>query len=307
MVPAGPARRHYCCGMAQDFLLQIHFPPSLRAALGRAAARPDRTQRALALPLLTTYAPAFDPDMPLPASGDPTVMTFAGFTADGVPQYHWQSRPQWTALPGPVRARFLSAHLIFTLGRFVADVPYDPELYFIGEEISLAIRAFSHGYALLHPSVHVMWHEYSRRRRVMHWDDHHPAAGVEMAATARDAASLAKVRRLLAGLQEGRFGCGNARSLAEYEGYAGLDFARRRASLAARRGTEPPAPPPPGSGVGAPRDWRVRIALDRATLPPAALDRPAFWYVGFHDAAGVEVARADAEFLRTAFAAGQRR
>jgi hypothetical protein len=255
----------------------------------------DQANRsAEARPLLTTYATGFDPDRPLPAADHPTAMAFHRFTPDGIPQYRSFPRPGWAGRERPVRARFASGHLLFTLGRFVEDVPYDPELYFIGEEITLAIRAFTHGYALLHPSVHIMWHEYSRRQRVMHWDDHVAGRGLSTSASERDAASLARVRDFLTTPAVGHFGCGTARSFAEYEAYAGIHFARRRVTAAARRGDEPSPPPPPGAAVGPIRDWRVRVALGRNALPPAALKAPAFWYVGFHDAAGVEIARADA-------------
>lgn len=248
-----------------------------------------------ARPLLTTYAAGFDPDAALPAADYPTSMAFARFTSDGVPQYWSRPRPEWAERTAPIRSRFVSGHLIFTLGRFVEDVPYDPELYFIGEEITLAIRAFTHGYALLHPSVQIMWHEYSRRQRVMHWDDHLPGRGLAIAGSERDAASLAKVRQFLLNPHVGPYGCGSARSFAEYEAYSGINFARRSVTAAARRGQEPAVPPPSGAGVGGPRDWRVRVTLDRTLLPEGALDRPAFWYVAFHDAAGVEIARADAD------------
>ncbi len=270
----------------EDFLFQIdshhRFAPGWDALL-LAQAEASGTHR----PLLTSYAQGFDPDGPDPEHGAPTVMLLHGFTAHGIPHYAQAARPEWHGGP-PRRARFLSGHLIFTLGRFVEDVPYDPGLYFIGEEISMAVRAFSHGYALLHPSAHVMWHEYSRRSRVMHWTDHQAAA--------RDAASLDRVQQLLSGRLHGRFGLGQSRSLAEYEAYAGVNFARRSATAAARNGIEPQPPPPPGAGVlRAPQPWQVEIDLAVHALDSAALDRPAFWYVGFHDVAGLEVARADAE------------
>ena len=46
--------------------------------------------------------------------------------------------------------------------------------------------------------------------------------------------------------------------------------------------------------LGTPRIWTVRIVLDRDALPAAALERPSFWYVGFHDGNDVEVFRQDA-------------
>jgi hypothetical protein len=51
-------------------------------------------------------------------------------------------------------------------------------------------------------------------------------------------------------------------------------------------------PPPPVVA-----EWPVRIVIDRTSLPAAAFHRPAFWYIGFHDAAGTEIARADAELV----------
>lgn len=238
-----------------------------------------------ARPLLTTYAQGFDPEQPDPVTGSPTVMQLGGFTDRGIPHFAQAARPEWVGGP-PRRARFLSGHFLFTLGRFVADVPYDPQLYFIGEEISLALRAFTHGYDLFHPSAHVMWHEYTRRQRVMHWTDHDAAA--------RDAASLDRVNQLLAGQLDGQCGLGEARSLAEYEDYAGVQFGVRRASASAHRGLEPAPPPPPGRGVSShPRPWQVDLEIAREALCAAALDHPAFWYLAFHDAAGVEVARAD--------------
>lgn len=237
-------------------------------------------------PLLTAYAQAFDPSGKLPTAGLPTMMLLKEFTEQGIPTFAQAARPEWRGGP-PRRARFLSGHFIFTLGRFVQDVPYDPDLYFIGEEISMAVRAFTHGYSLLHPSEHVMWHEYSRKQRIMHWDDHQ--------AGQRNSASLNKVRQILTGDICGLDGLGSARSLAEYENYAGMNFTSARASGGAYNGAEPRQAPPAGQDVGLVRDWNVRVTLDRGDLPAEALDRPSFWYVGFFDAAGVEVARADAD------------
>jgi hypothetical protein len=250
----------------------------------------DQAERSgAARPLLTAYAPAYDPLEPLPGHALPTVMRFDRFTPEGIALCQFgpvAERPDGA----PIRARFLSAHLLFAPGRFVADVPYDPDLYFIGEEITLAIRAFTHGYDLFHPGRHVAWHEYTRRHRTKHWDDHRAERGVPTPWHERDAASLEKVRRFLVAPETGRFGCGVARSFADYEAYAGLSFRRRHASRAARRGDEPAAP----VSAAAAREWTVRLSLGRAELPDAALKHPLFWYVGFHDAQGNEIARDDA-------------
>jgi hypothetical protein len=250
----------------------------------------DQAERSgSALPLITAYAPAYDPAVPVPAHEQPTVMRFDRFTPEGIALCQFgpvAEKPDGA----PIRARFLSAHLLFAPGRFVADVPYDPDLYFIGEEISLAIRAFTHGYDLFHPGRHVAWHEYTRKHRSKHWDDHRAERGVVTPWHARDAASLDKVRRFLAAPETGRFGCGTARSFADYEAYSGIVFRRRHASRAARRGDEPQL----AVASEPARDWTVRVSLGRSALPDAALRHPLFWYVGFHDAQGNEIARDDA-------------
>ena len=47
-------------------------------------------------------------------------------------------------------AYLMAAGCIFTRGRFVEDIPYDPNYYFYGEELSMALRAFTHGFSFFH-------------------------------------------------------------------------------------------------------------------------------------------------------------
>ncbi len=278
----------------EDFFLQIdshhRFADHWDAILLDQAERTGSAR-----PLLTAYAPVYDPRAPLPATDFPTFMRLDRFSAEGVPLYQFAAVPEGRRDGEPIRARFVSAHLLFTLGRFVSDVPYDPELYFIGEEISLAVRAFTHGYDLFHPGAHVLWHEYTRSGRRKHWDDHVAGADVPRPWHELDKASLERVQRLLTRPEVGPLGLGQERTLGAYEAYAGLNLRLRRASRAARLGDEPapPAVEAPTKGSA----WIVRCELDRSALQPAALDRPLFWYVGFHDAGGEEIARDDADRL----------
>ena len=74
----------------------------------------------------------------------------------------------------PCRAFFFAGHFAFARGRFVEDVPYDPEIFCAGEEISMAVRAYSCGYDLYTPSRYVGAHLYQKsegnRRRPPFWD-----------------------------------------------------------------------------------------------------------------------------------------
>lgn len=237
-------------------------------------------------PLLTTYPASYEPQARLPDNDLPTALMLRGFEG-GVPSFNGRALKPREIAAGPMRARFLSANMLFTLGSFVEDVPYDPDLYFMGEEITLAVRAFTHGYSLRHPARHIMWHRTSRNGRPLHWNDHEAAA--------RDAESRRKVEAFLADPPVGRFGLGTARCFADYFAYAGVDFKRRTAIPAARNAIEPPPEARIGAYLRSPQRQSFRIEIPRERLPPAAFDRSPFWYVAFLDADGREVARQDAD------------
>ena len=248
-------------------------------------------------PILTAYAPPFDPDRPDDREQVPMQMNFDQFTTEGVVLFRPGELHDWQARNRPMRARFLSAHFLFTVGAFVEDVPYDPELYFIGEEITMAVRAFTSGYDLYHPTQVIVWHEYTREYRThKHWSDHERANGVALAWHERDRASLDKVRRFLTLPRIGQFGLGSVRTFAEYEAFAGLSVRYRRVQDYTRRGLEPPNPDAAADWAQQIRSYHLEIVIDKSRLP-ADVDDYQFWYVGVHDGDGSELFRADADEL----------
>lgn len=62
----------------------------------------------------------------------------------------------------PTRVAFLAAGFNFARGTRVREVPYDPHSFFLfdGEETSLAIRAWTHGYTFYQPDRDVVSHLY---------------------------------------------------------------------------------------------------------------------------------------------------
>ena len=179
-------------------------------------------------PVLTAYLPSFDPENdPADRVSKPWALQFESFTPQGVLLMVPEKLRGWKSFDAPVPARFYSAHFCFTLGRFCHEVPHDPHLYFHGEEISITVRAYTHGYDLFHPHRVVAWHEYTRKHRVKHWDDN-------IQWSQRDIHSQERNRRLLGvdGAQAtpsefGQYGLGTVRTLASYEAYAGVSFAHR--------------------------------------------------------------------------------
>ena len=124
-----------------------------------------------------------------------------------------------TAAPG--LSPLLAAGQIFAAGSFCVDVPYDPEIYFAGEEISLAVRAYTHGYDLYYPNENLVWHRYSHGVP-LHWQDHpDEQSGLHDVAVER-------LRVLLSdrGHELGRFGLGPDRTLEDFQHMADIDFAQ---------------------------------------------------------------------------------
>ena len=178
-------------------------------------------------PLLTGYIPSFEPSNdPQGRINIPWKMNFDRFAPEGVVYFLPASIDDYQERTEPVPARFYSAHFCFTLGQFAVEVPHDPNYYFHGEEISIGVRAFTHGYDLFHPHKVFAWHEYTRKGSVKQWDD-------DPIWVTRNNISHKRNRQLFEMDGETRtehFGVydfGTERTLAEYEAYAGISFKKR--------------------------------------------------------------------------------
>ncbi len=244
-------------------------------------------------PILSTYASPFTPGGDEVLAEGPLQMAFQGFTDDGIPHMKPIAIPGWQSLTRPRRARFLSAGFLFTPGSFVDEIGYDPDLYFLGEEAAMTLRAFTSGYDLFHPHQTIVWHDYGRPTAPKHWDDHTKANKINREWHELDSRSKEKVRRLLTGKSVESYGLGSVRTLQEYQDYAGLSLTLRKAQDYTMRSEEPPNPQADPEWTGQIWTWMVRITLDRTALSAGALEDPAFWYVGVRDPGNTEIYRQD--------------
>ena len=178
-------------------------------------------------PMITTYLPSFNPENdPKDRVMVPWKLNFDRFIPEGCIFFLPAKIENHEALTSPIPSRFYSAHFCFTLGIFCKEVQHDPELYFHGEEITITVRAFTHGYDLFNPHKLIAWHEYTRKYRKKHWDDH-----TEW--NKRNTASHLRLRKLFGidgiinDIDFGKYGFGNVRSLHNYEKFAGIYFKTR--------------------------------------------------------------------------------
>jgi hypothetical protein len=179
-------------------------------------------------PLLTAYIPSFDPDNdPAARVQEPWKMTFDRYIPEGAVFFLPASfDPAIDDLNEPLIGRYYSAHFAFTLGQFSKEVKHDPEYYFHGEEINIAVRAFTHGYDIFYPHKVVCWHEYTRKGRTKQWDDDKLWPERNNHCHLRNR-KLFEMDGEINDIDFGKYGFGNMRSLKDYEKYAGMSFSSR--------------------------------------------------------------------------------
>ena len=139
--------------------------------------------------------------------------------------------------PEPQISAFFSAHFVFVAASWLTEVPYDPEMYFDGEEDSLGLRSWTSGYDMYYPTTHLVFHRYERLNQTKHWDDH-PQVFHDM--------TISSTRRLTAIIETGggpygsdalgKFGLGKVRTLEQYQDFTGIDYTRMWISTRARYG-----------------------------------------------------------------------
>lgn len=150
--------------------------------------------------------------------------------------------PETPLTPDNVVLRFIGKHLftdaatpgchvaagfLFCAGAFVEEVPYDPYLYFHGEEQSLAIRAYTRGWDIFHPLLMPIYHLY-KTAGIAH-ETHHWHGDIDKQ-RAFDGAYLTersklRLTRLLRGEGlAGGYGLGSERTLAQFAAFSGIDY-----------------------------------------------------------------------------------
>ena len=147
-------------------------------------------------------------------------------------------------------AYLMAAGCIFVRGSFVKDIPYDGNYYFYGEELSMALRAFTHGYSFFHIPDVPLFHLYtdlSNIPRKLHWD---PEDDKDRAIkwNELEKKSLDRLDDLFAGKIEDSMGLGEKRSLNDYANLSGIDLEQKKV-LDMEKATE--------SGFLESLDWKI--------------------------------------------------
>ncbi|MFI4940541.1 MAG: GlcNAc-transferase family protein [Burkholderiales bacterium] len=179
-------------------------------------------------PVISTYPLEFTPPDQFAPVNYVTIRPY-GFNEEGVLAQNSWFYPMESAPELPASSPFISAGMLFTLGKVVEEVPYDPHLYFTGEEITLGARLWTSGWEIYCPNEAIAYHNYNKQTaRPRHWTDQTSWVNDLIQRSYRRIRHIVGIETIGNGsadlVEIERYGLGSERSLAGYETFSSLDF-----------------------------------------------------------------------------------
>jgi [Skp1-protein]-hydroxyproline N-acetylglucosaminyltransferase len=175
----------------------------------------------------------------------------------------------------PVLCNLYAAGFNFGPARMLQDVPYDQSLHhlFFGEEMSMAVRLYTHGYNLFAPPESVCYHLWSRDHRPTKPDKEKQDPQL---VAKRKEQSLAVVMNQLSGkISTTVCGLGTVRTVAQFEEALRVDFGNKTLMKGCEDGNSQPQEfvDSSSSSSVAPDSLEAKVA----SLDAKALERIAFF------------------------------
>lgn len=138
----------------------------------------------------------------------------------------------------PIKGAFCAAGYFFASSEVIREIPYDPVLYFHGEEITLAARLYTHGWDVYHPNKSLIYHYYVREERKHHSLDNLGWAHIKDVANKRVkhllGIELSQDPEVLKDIE--RYSMGTVRNLQQFQKYCGVDIVAGIISDNAKKG-----------------------------------------------------------------------
>jgi len=138
----------------------------------------------------------------------------------------------------PCPSLFWASGFSFSKGLLLREVPYDPDLphLFFGEEISMALRMYTHGWNTFTPMDAVVYHLWDRSYRPTVREQFSTAKQQEKIRSQQKVLSLLGMTDQVAVSNIMQYGLGTSRTLQEFEKYCGVSFCDRVIHKQATRG-----------------------------------------------------------------------
>jgi Glycosyltransferase (GlcNAc) len=167
-------------------------------------------------PIISTLPPPFYDPLTYPKErlNNPLKIFPKEYASGLLTRFHGYHILLYKLLKNPIPAEFIAMGFLFTEGNFNLDIPFDPNIYFFGDDITTALRAYTHGYDFFHPHRIIAWHLYSRASRIPHWEDNTDWYKI-------DKKSYRRVLYILKGGTFEKYTMGTVRKLIDFEIYIG--------------------------------------------------------------------------------------
>lgn len=125
----------------------------------------------------------------------------------------------------PAKSPFIAAGNFFSFASAHREVLHDPEMCWYGDELPMSIRYYTHGWNNYCPSQCYIYHKYLRKNRAV------PSSYTE--GKQKEDTRLEQLLDLNHENHDmGKYGLGKARTLQQFEQFAGIDFAHKTTKAA---------------------------------------------------------------------------
>lgn len=129
----------------------------------------------------------------------------------------------------PIEGFQVAGGFIFGPGQYVNKFPYDPRLYFLGEEQTMSIRLYTHGWKIYHIPGVPIYHLYNTGdgTRTLHWDKgQDDDRGTKW--WTRDTRSKERFMDLVYQRKDlGAYGLGQVKTLEDFANWSGIDYIKQ--------------------------------------------------------------------------------
>jgi hypothetical protein len=123
----------------------------------------------------------------------------------------------------PLESKIIAAGFLFGPGNIVKELPYDERIFFVGEEITYSLRAYSRGYKFFAPQEPICYHFNGRHGYPKFW-----TRGDEIRRPVRwsqlERSSRAVIHKILTGIEKGTYGIADEKLAENYQKFIGIDF-----------------------------------------------------------------------------------
>ncbi len=186
-------------------------------------------------PVITQYPPPYEQPNVIPENPKLSVLLTKPFDAEG--NIRGTSLVLETVPDAPLRGAFVAGGYVFARAEIMIEVPYDPYMYFNQDEIALSLRYFTKGWDVYHPTMVAIYHLYKRAgdektKKLLHWSNDKTWRRLHDRAHKRFqhmiGTAISTDPDVL--LEIDHYGLGTQRTVADFEAFVGVDFAKRIAS-----------------------------------------------------------------------------